>query len=302
MMDKPNTINALKEFPTWLVIIAVYLLWFLVLLNYHTLPFAGLFLVLILGFHGSVQHELLHGHPTNNQTINDVLAYAPLALWYPYPIYKNTHLKHHENANLTLPGVDPESYFIDKADWQKMSKPSRLIAMVNMTLIGRLLFAPFWHFVNLKKQMIRSVMGADVDRNTWLFHEFLCGLLLLIVYWFFDVNILIYIACSYFAQSCTLLRSYYEHRVEDDPLHRTVIMQASLPLRLFFLNNNYHAVHHQHPDMSWFELSSEYYSKSDYYNEQNGHFIERGYWQWFIKHAFRPVASPAHPGFVKNER
>ena len=107
-MKKTNTVNSLNEWPTWLAVVFVYSSWLLILVNFNTTPLAPLLLVLVLGFHGSVQHELLHGHPTNLQLANDILAYPPLSLWYPYPVYKNTHLRHHEDVDLTISGVDPE--------------------------------------------------------------------------------------------------------------------------------------------------------------------------------------------------
>ena len=85
-----NTVfnNILREWPTWVAIFIVYMLWWIVLDNHAIIPFASLFLILILTFHGSVQHELIHGHPTNNQKINDLLASPPIGLWCPYLIYK----------------------------------------------------------------------------------------------------------------------------------------------------------------------------------------------------------------------
>jgi fatty acid desaturase len=301
-MNKPRTINALSEWPTWLVIFTVYLLWGFILNNFESIPMAPVFLVIVLAFHGSVQHELLHGHPSDNQTVNDCLAYPPLALWYPYPIYKSLHLKHHENEHLTIPGVDPESYFVSEARWNEQSKWRQKLSVFNMTLLGRLLLAPLLHFLGLKRQMIRSLKTSNSkDTLIWIFHESIVLFLLLLIGLFFEVNIFIYIACAYFAQSLTLLRSFYEHRVTSEPGYRSIIMKASIPMRILYLNNNYHAIHHQHPDMSWFKLGKEYNSNPEYHEEQNNHFIERGYWQWFSKFAFRSVTSPVHPGFAKND-
>ena len=91
------------ELPTWIAIFSVYFLWWIVLSNFYNIPFAPLFLMVILTFHGSVQHEILHGHPTSHQGFNNLLAFPSLALWTPYLVYKNSHLKHHEDINLTIP-------------------------------------------------------------------------------------------------------------------------------------------------------------------------------------------------------
>jgi fatty acid desaturase len=297
-MNKPRAINALSEWPTWLAILSVYLLWWFILANFESIPMAPVFLTIVLGFHGSVQHELLHGHPSDNQTLNDCLAYPPLALWYPYPIYKRSHLKHHENENLTIPGVDPESYFLSEGKWNNLSKWRQQLAIVNMTVLGRLLLAPLLHFLGLKKQMVKSLKEpASKEALIWIFHEFFALLILLLVGLFFEVNVLTYIVCAYFAQSLTLLRSFYEHRVTSEPSHRSIIMKASAPMRILYLNNNYHAIHHQHPEMSWYRLGKEYKSNQANYEEKNDAFVEQGYFKWFVKYAFKPVAHPKHLGF-----
>ena len=48
---------------------------------------------LLLAWHGSFQHETIHGHPTSSRRINRLLGGVPLALWIPYSIYRETHLK-----------------------------------------------------------------------------------------------------------------------------------------------------------------------------------------------------------------
>jgi len=147
---KNNKTYIITEFPTWLIIFLVYFLWWAVLSNFSNILFSHLFLILILTFHGSVQHEILHGHPTRYQGFNDLLAYPSLALWSPYLIYKSSHLKHHEDINLTIPSVDPESYFISKDEWDLLGGYRQKLAEFNMTLLGRLTLGPLWYFIALK--------------------------------------------------------------------------------------------------------------------------------------------------------
>ena len=63
---KPTTHSRSFEWPTWLVIAIIYGGWLLVTLTYRLLPvwFANLVLLLIATWQMSLQHELLHGHPT----------------------------------------------------------------------------------------------------------------------------------------------------------------------------------------------------------------------------------------------
>ena len=54
------------ELPTWTVIIAVYSGWFATLANWQSLGLwpATLLLIVFTCWYLSVQHELIHGHPT----------------------------------------------------------------------------------------------------------------------------------------------------------------------------------------------------------------------------------------------
>ena len=52
---------------------------------------------------------------------------------------------------------------------------------------------------------------------------------------------------AYPALSLAMVRSYYEHRAADDCKHRIAINETSWPMRLLYLNNNYHLVHHDLP-------------------------------------------------------
>ena len=83
------------ELITWLVIFVNYLAWFLLLWNHAVLPWWLLMLAggYVICVHGSLQHECLHGHPTRVEWLNKLLAWAPLGLWMPYTIYRDSHIR-----------------------------------------------------------------------------------------------------------------------------------------------------------------------------------------------------------------
>ena len=83
---------------------------FAVILGSHWLGLwlSTLLLIPLVTLWLSVQHELLHGHPTRSLLLNKLLGYAPFAVWYPYTLYRDSHLLHHNDEDLTLPGIDPE--------------------------------------------------------------------------------------------------------------------------------------------------------------------------------------------------
>src|SRR3546814_6789422 len=71
----------------------------------------------LLAWHGSLQHEVTHGHPTPSAVFNELLVLPSLWLWMPFRLYRETHLAHHNDAQLTDPLADPESYYLDARSW-----------------------------------------------------------------------------------------------------------------------------------------------------------------------------------------
>ena len=99
------------EWPTVLLIITVYvvigsLVWFHGILPWWIILPIGAY---CSALHSSLQHEVLHGHPTGNRLLNEALIFLTPHFWLPYPRYRATHLSHHNDANLTAPRLDPES-------------------------------------------------------------------------------------------------------------------------------------------------------------------------------------------------
>ena len=68
--------------------------------------------------HSSLQHEIVHGHPTRWRALNRLLGIVPLSLWLPYDRYRTLHRKHHIDERLTDPLDDPESYLLAPEDWR----------------------------------------------------------------------------------------------------------------------------------------------------------------------------------------
>jgi fatty acid desaturase len=169
------------EWRTWLVAGAIYGGWFL--LTYHAaalswwllLP-AGAFIVC---WHGSLQHETVHGHPTRSARANLALAWLPLGLWMPYEIYRDTHLRPHACPALTDPVEDTESYFVRQGDWDRMSGPNRLLLQFNRTLFGRLTLGPALAALALWRSEFRRIRSGDrSNAGIWLRHVMGAGLVL----------------------------------------------------------------------------------------------------------------------------
>jgi len=48
----------------------------------------------------SLQHEIIHGHPTRKRWLNNLIGQWPLALWLPFENYRHSHLAHHNDEVL----------------------------------------------------------------------------------------------------------------------------------------------------------------------------------------------------------
>ena len=143
-MSNTQTRSRPIEWPTIALIAVTYavlglLVWFHALLPWYViLPIGAYFTAL----HSSLQHEVLHGHPTRSRLINEALVFVTPAMWIPFGRYRETHLKHHNDLHLTCPIDDPESYYLLPDDWAHMPGPKRLMFQINQTLGGRMLIGP----------------------------------------------------------------------------------------------------------------------------------------------------------------
>jgi fatty acid desaturase len=281
---------------TWFVAGGTYGGWAMLTLSYSALP---LWIVVplaawLLAWHGSLQHEIIHGHLTSSRRVNAILAWPPLGLWLPFPLYEESHLAHHGCRRLTDPGCDPESYYVAPERWARMGFTRRAMHWALSTLAGRLLLGP-WVMVSrlLAAELLRILHGDRSKVSTWAFHLAGCALLLGWTCGVCGIAPWMYVlAFVYPGLALTLLRSFAEHRPEDDQNKACAIVEAGPLLSLLFLNNNYHALHHRRPDLPWYELSIRYGHARDATLESNGRFLFKGYTEIVRRYALRPKDSP----------
>jgi fatty acid desaturase len=242
------------ELPTWGVAAAVYGGWVGLALAWTALPVWATIPAMAwwLAWHGSLQHEIIHGHPTRIPWINTALGLPPLALWLPYPLYRSSHLKHHRDEDLTIPAVDPESYYVRAEDWVRASGPMRLLLTCHHTLAGRFLLGPalaLWRFG--QSEIAHLARGEHV--GIWACHLVFAAPVIAFL-WFCQVSTWGYALACYFSISLTQVRSFAEHKAAATAETRTAVVDAAWPLALLFLNNNLHARHHAVPGLPWYEL------------------------------------------------
>ena len=293
-----------SELPTWTLIVVVYAGWFLTLIFWQTLGLvpATLILIVFTAWYMSLQHELIHGHPTRSARFNQLLGLLPLAVWYPYGLYRDSHLAHHRHDHLTVPIDDPESYYFTPESWGRFSLWQRKIIDARNTFTGRLALGPLLDIA----QTVSGAFRAFRQRNypaiaMWLVHLALLAILFSAMAQRGFSPVYFVLAVSYPALALTKIRSFLEHRAADDPLARSVINEAALPWRILFLNLNYHSVHHDLPGVPWYGLRAVYLRDKSAYQQRNQHYVVQGYREW-VRHFWRrKVDVTVHPQQLNRE-
>ncbi len=260
------------EWPTLILIAAVTSLWILLTVFAGSL---GLWiavpgLALCLTLHSSLQHEIMHGHPLPSRRVSEALVYPPLGLAVPYPRFRDLHLSHHRDASLTDPYDDPESNYLDPAVWSGLTVPLRWLFSVNNTLIGRMALGPLIGLLQFYRGEYRAIRGGNpAVLSAWVWHIVGC---LGVLAWLSTVGtipIAAYLGGAYLAMSILKIRTFLEHQAHERALGRSVIIEDRGILAFLFLNNNFHAVHHAHPQLAWYRLPSWYSARRSEYLQRN---------------------------------
>jgi len=280
------------EAPTWALTFTIYGGWLALTWWWHTLPTwivapAGAWLC---AWHMSLQHELIHFHPTSSPRINAALAWPPLNLWLPFALYREQHLRHHRDAHLTDPLEDPESTYMSMPDWTRARRARRLLHTACNTFAGRLLIGPactiarFWSGQAATPWRILAGHAAGIA----LVLGWVCGIC--------RINPLAYVACFiYPGTALILLRSLAEHRAAARPEDRTAVVEQAGPLGLLFLNNNLHVLHHEHPSIPWYALPKHWRQTRGALLATRQGPVYRSYLDVAARYAWRPHHPGPHP-------
>lgn len=285
------------EWPTMGLIVLCYAVWA------GATAFAGTLgmwiavplLTLAIALHSSLQHEVLHGHPTPSQWLNEAFVFPAIGLAIPYGRFKDTHLAHHCNEILTDPYDDPESNYLDPKVWGGLPGWQRALLRFNNTLAGRMVIGPaigmavFW-----RSEAAALGQGEPGIARAWALHAL--GVVL-VATWVIAVGMPVwaYLLACYGALSILKIRTFLEHRADRDPAGRSVIIEDRGPLALLFLNNNFHAVHHSHPSVAWYRLPALYRTRREAFLRRNGGYRYDSYAAIFRRHMLRGKDPVAHP-------
>lgn len=288
-----GTRNRRWEWPTLAVAAAIYLAFGVLTLNHEALPWWALMLAggYVAAWHGSLQHEVVHGHPTPWPALNELLVFPSLWLWLPFRLYRETHLKHHQTEVITDPLDDPESYYVTPAEWAASGKLRRLLLMINNTLAGRLVFGPVLCVKGLIVEEARRVTRREYSHaRAWTMHACGCALVIGWTYGVCGMSPLEYVAFfAYPGLSLTLLRSFAEHQASFDHDDRTVIVKTGPLMSLLYLNNNLHSLHHAEPGVAWYRLPAR---ARECPRER---YVFRGYGEIAARYLLRPKEPVEYP-------
>ncbi|PTX56767.1 fatty acid desaturase [Litoreibacter ponti] len=282
------------EWPTVALLLATYGVWAAAVfwLPEWSLPGAVVLAGLAITQHASLQHEVIHGHPFLNQRLNAGLVRPALSLVIPYGRFRDTHLAHHRDANLTDPYDDPETNFLSEATWRCLPEVLKAVLRFNNTLLGRVSVGPL---IGLVFFFVSEVRGWNRRAaRSWAAHvPMALGVVALVAV--SPIPIWAYLCAVYLGLALLKIRTFLEHRAHDMSRARSVIVEDRGPLALLFLNNNFHAVHHMHPHVAWYDLPAMYRAGRDRFLACNGGYRYSCYGSVFARYLVRAKDPVAHP-------
>ena len=288
------------EGPTWLVLAGCYVLWFLTL---WFAPELGLLAVVPLAIaiaqHSSLQHEILHGHPTRNALLNEALVFLPVGLFVPYRRFRDLHLTHHNDARLTDPYDDPESFYLSDPDHQRQCRASCALLAFNATFAGRVLIGPALALYAFWSCELR-LMASGHSRVIGAWSRWLAGTVpVALAVYASGISPLIYLLACYVGFALIMVRSFIEHRAAEVQDERTAVVEAHWFWQLLFLNNNYHLLHHDNPSLAWYLLPAKWRDAREHYAKRNGGYVLPGYGHVARRWLFRRREPYVHPLHVE---
>jgi len=242
----------------------------------------------------SLQHEVIHGHPTPWAWVNRLIAGPPLLVFVPFDRYRDSHLAHHVDERLTDPLDDPESWYVTAARWRRASVVERRLRVAMNTMAGRVVLGPLW----VMAQSVRCDLRDLLERRRLVAlaaHAVQLSVLGSLVagagvpVWAYLVMV------AWPATGLILIRSYAEHRPDPEPAARSVIVEASGLFDVLFLSNNLHALHHERPGLPWFLLRRVFRDGRERILERNRDYRFGSYARIASQYLFTPRDHPIHP-------
>jgi fatty acid desaturase len=286
------------ELPTVMLVAGVYGGWLLATAAYGHSPSWIVIptVVVLLTLHSSLQHEIIHGHPTRWSRINRLMGMVPLSFWLPFERYQAHHLAHHNDERLTDPLDDSESYYWTAEDWARLGPFTRASLRFQQTLAGRVVIGSFWRIWMFLRAEAREARGEPQVRRAWIEHLLWCVPVVMWVTLVCGMPLWLYVVAMILpANGILLIRSFAEHRAQTEPRERTALVERSWVLGPLFLFNNLHALHHEAPALPWYRYNRRYRAERERLIAQNGGLVYRSYFDVTRRFLFRAHDVLPHP-------
>lgn len=286
------------EWPTLCLLALTYVLWASITFYAQSLGPALSILLLapVITMHSSLQHETLHTIEPRWKMFGQLLIFPAIGLAIPYIRFRDSHLTHHINENLTDPYDDPESSYMVKEVWTSLPRWLQMLLTFNNTLAGRLLVGPLVGQIAFMRADWRMVKAGDrAVLIGWLVH---IPAVTLVIVWLATIGTMpfwAYAMAAYFGLSILKIRTFLEHRAHTQPNGRSVIIESQGILSFLFLNNSLHAVHHAHPQLAWYNLPACYRANKAKYQGENRKYLYPDYPTIFRKYFFHAKEPVEHP-------
>jgi fatty acid desaturase len=286
------------EWPTLCLLALTYTLWASITLYAQNLGtgLSILLLIPVITMHSSLQHETLHLIEPRWKWFGQLLVFPAVGLLIPYLRFRDSHLIHHINENLTDPYDDPESAYMVKEVWITLPRWLQSILIFNNTLAGRLLLGPLIGQVAFMRADWRMIKGGNRAVLTgWLVQIPAVAIVILWLTSFGTMPFWAYASAAYFGLSILKIRTFLEHRTHVQPNGRSVIIEGQGILSFLFLNNSFHAVHHAHPSVAWYNLPALYRANKTKFTDENRDYTYASYPTIFRKYFFHAKEPVEHP-------
>ncbi len=292
------------EWPTLALIAGLYLAFGLLTWFHAALPL-WLFLplaVYLAGLYGSVQHEVIHGHPTRSRRLNALLIFPSLWLWIPYQTSVRLHMTHHRDQYLTCPDRDPESFYVTPQAWAGMGRLERGYRIAMNSFAGRLLLSPPRSILLVWGDWLgRLARGDRSDLSVWLWHLVAMAIPLVWACWICGLPLWLYLVTfAYGGAAASAMRSFLEHQAVAQVGERICVVESNLAFSFLFLFNNLHVVHHKHPGLAWYLIPARWRAQRKSYLALNGGYFYRGYAEVLRRYLVTPKEWPVHPGLPES--
>ncbi len=249
-------------------------------------------LAVLSGLQFSLQHEVIHGHPTPWRRVNIALVGTPFALWCPYREYRIAHLDHHA-SELTAPGVDPESFHVTLEEWERSGPLTRRLLVANRTLAGRLVIGPWWSIARTVRAALPAIRRDPAARRMWARHLVVAALAVWVVVGLAGLPAWEYVVgLVWGGTALTLLRSFVEHRDTAGAGTASAVVRSNLFFSVLYLNNNLHHTHHALPGAAWYRLPKLHADLGADELAAAGAGWYRGYAQIARRYLVRPFGEP----------